>query len=460
MLAVRRFPGRCVVEPTILQTNIYPWNAPPRNGLLWLSTCNWVIAFLMRPFLWVSVGGHVKRTLWQMGSQMGTSVNLIQLFVFICPFQIFRKISFGCFGNPRVNLIRWKSRRSSCKAKFRDVANARDMRTRRHGKSAVSSLLKVGCMAWHFTFAIWIAKIGLNKCWRLTWMWSQPKAAKRIPCRCFLFVMDVHLLFDCIYHLRISYSGYLFMFGVLRTCSPNTRDSAGFAGFSLRVCAVTRVGWVGGISLGALCALRNFLANSLETIWRKFLLSWNFGNLILLLLQIFSDFCGNLKWCRLAFCDSLVVVLTFRYFGIGQFQLLSLDVFTSTSLVVLWYLQIWWQIIRYFGKHGLQRFERPALHNPVLGTDLHAIQIALLFTTSVGVHGLTLHLCNLDCKDWSQQMLKIDLDVVATKSCKKDSLSVLSFCHGCSFAFWLHLSFADFLQWLFIYVWSATHLLA
>ena len=53
-----------------------------------------------------SVGGHVKRTLWQMGSQMGISVNLIQLFVFICPFQIFRKISFGCFGNPRVNLIR------------------------------------------------------------------------------------------------------------------------------------------------------------------------------------------------------------------------------------------------------------------------------------------------------------------------------------------------------------------
>ena len=82
--------------------------------------------------------------------------------------------------------------------------------------------------------------------------------------------MDVHLLSDCIYYLRISYSGYLFMFGVLRTCSPNTRDSAGFAGFSLRVCAVTRVGWVGGISLGALCALRNFLANSLETIWRKF----------------------------------------------------------------------------------------------------------------------------------------------------------------------------------------------
>ena len=43
-----------------------------------------------------------------------------------------------------------------------------------------------------------------------------------------------------------------------------------FAGFSLRVCAVTRVGWVGGISLGALRALRNFLANSLETVWRKF----------------------------------------------------------------------------------------------------------------------------------------------------------------------------------------------
>ena len=85
--------------------------------------------------------------------------------------------------------------------------------------------------------------------------------------------MDVRLLFDCIYYLRISFSGYLFMLGVLRTCSPNTRDSAGFAGFSLRVCAVTRVGWVGGISLGALCALRNFLANSLETIWRKFLLS-------------------------------------------------------------------------------------------------------------------------------------------------------------------------------------------
>ena len=86
---------------------------------------------------------------------------------------------------------------------------------------------------------------------------------------------------------------------------------------------------------------------------------------------------------------------------------------------VLWYCG---QIIRYFGKHGLQRFERPALHNPILRTELHAIQIALLFTTSVGVRGLTLHLCNLDCKDWSQQMLKIDLDVVATKSCKKGFL--------------------------------------
>ena len=30
------------------------------------------------------------------------------------------------------------------------------------------------------------------------------------------------------------------------------------------------LGGVGGISLGALRALRNFLANSLETVWRKF----------------------------------------------------------------------------------------------------------------------------------------------------------------------------------------------
>ena len=62
-------------------------------------------------------------------------------------------------------------------------------------------------------------------------------------------------------------------FGLARCIFRGRRrkqDAASFAGFSLRVCAVTRVGWVGGISLGALRALRNFLANSLETVWRKF----------------------------------------------------------------------------------------------------------------------------------------------------------------------------------------------
>ena len=42
-----------------------------------------------------------------------------------------------------------------------------------------------------------------------------------------------------------------------------------FAGFSLRVCAVTRVGWVGGILFGAQRDLRNFLGrNSFNLFWR------------------------------------------------------------------------------------------------------------------------------------------------------------------------------------------------
>ena len=50
-----------------------------------------------------------------------------------------------------------------------------------------------------------------------------------------------------------------------------------------------------------------------------------------------------------------------------------------------------------------------------------------------GVRGLTLHLCNLVCNVVSNKMLEIDLDVVATKSCKKDCFT-LFFVLTCEFS--------------------------
>ena len=98
----------------------------------------------------------------------------------------------------------------------------------------------------------------------------------------------------------------------------------------------------------------------------------------------------------------------------------------------------------FFGKHGLQRFERPTLHNPMSARRTHAIQIALnLYHICGGVRGLTLHLCNLVCNVVSNKMLEIDLDVVATKSCKKD-------CFTRVFFLCLHVSSVAF---RFIYYW-------
>ena len=48
-----------------------------------------------------------------------------------------------------------------------------------------------------------------------------------------------HSISDCIFYLRIFLCGYWFIFGVLRTCSPNTRDSA-------VTVAQTRVGFLTG----------------------------------------------------------------------------------------------------------------------------------------------------------------------------------------------------------------------
>ena len=66
---------------------------------------------------------------------------------------------------------------------------------------------------------------------------------------------------------------------------------------------------------------------------------------------------------------------------------------------------------------------------------------------------MTLHLCNLVCNVVSNKMLEIDLDVVATKSCKKDCFTRVFFLclHVSSVAFRFHLLLAEFPQWVLIY---------
>ena len=89
------------------------------------------------------------------------------------------------------------------------------------------------------------------------------------------------------------------MFGVLRTCSPNTRDSAGFAGFSLRVCAVTRVGWVGWDLAWDAARFEklpwtNLVQQILETFLQKFVCLGDFQkSFTLKYLQTDSDVFGN-----------------------------------------------------------------------------------------------------------------------------------------------------------------------
>ena len=63
------------------------------------------LSFSGVPFFESAVEAPGKRTLLQMGLQMEISVSLTRVVAFRCVFQIFHKISFGCFGDPRVSLI-------------------------------------------------------------------------------------------------------------------------------------------------------------------------------------------------------------------------------------------------------------------------------------------------------------------------------------------------------------------
>ena len=104
-------------------------------------------------------------------------------------------------------------------------------------------------------------------------MWTQPKAKRRVL-RVFHLCQGVWFqLLQFAFTFPYLHCGIdLFIFDVLRTCSPNTRDSAGFAGSSLRVCAVTRVGWVGWDLAWVAAFLRNFLGRiSYNKFWKRLL---------------------------------------------------------------------------------------------------------------------------------------------------------------------------------------------
>ena len=130
-----------------------------------------------------------------------------------------------------------------------------------------------------------------------------------------------------------------------------------FAGFSLRVCAVTRVG-VGGLGscLGR-CAiwetsLDKFPSTNFGNLCCRSFAWWIFRNHSLDDLQTCSDIFGNLwvdinihfwillgRWCRLDFQWCPWIHLWCQH--------ISLDVFFPPDL---WYFSIWWCFILYFRK--------------------------------------------------------------------------------------------------------------